>query len=118
MFTSHVDWVPEQSPPHAEKTERGASALAVSVTCAPDTYDCVQSPGQLIPVPVTVPEPLPLSVTVNVRMGLSVNVAVTVRSPFIVTGQVRPEPPQAPVHPSNVESGSGSAVSVTLVPWV
>jgi hypothetical protein len=46
---------------------------------------------------------------------LGAKVAVTVAAAFIVTRQVL-VPEHAPLHPENVESDAGVAVSVTTVP--
>jgi hypothetical protein len=102
---------PEQSPCQPLNTAP-APADAVNVTDALESYDSLQSPGQLIPGPETLP--LPVTDTVNVGRTAA-NTAVTDLSESIVTVQV-PVPVHAPCQPVKAAPELGFAVSVTMVP--
>ena len=56
--TTHVDDVPEHTPPQPENVDP-VLAAAVNVTSVPWVNVSEQSPGQLIPEPVTEPVPEP-----------------------------------------------------------
>ena len=109
------DPVPEQAPVQPAKVEP-VFATAVSCTGVPMLKPAVQVVPQLIPVGllVTAPIPVPVSATVTVA-PLRSKPAVTDSTEFISTWH-DPVPEQAPVQPVNVESGSATAVSWTVVP--
>src|SRR5690606_15593730 len=102
IVTSQVVLASEQlasdHPPNVLVPLVGAAVSVTTVLC---TYDCEQSPGQLMPdgFDVTVPVPVPFVPTESV-WDTRVNSAVTLRAAVIDTVQP-PVPSQAPLQPVN-----------------
>ena len=116
IVTPQVAPVEESQPVQPVKAEP-ASAVAVSVTAAPELKEALHVVPQLIPPPVTVPVPLPPFTTVSACVVPTVSkVAVTDRAAAIVTLQVVPVAESQPVQPAKAEPASAAAVSVTAAP--
>lgn len=113
--------VPVQPPPDQPANVEPASAVAVSVTCAPAVNVFEQVEPQLMPAGplVTLPEPVPDSLTLSVCVsaGIALKVAVMAWSALIVTVHV-PVPEQPPPdQPAKLDPDVGVAVRWTTVPW-
>ena len=93
--------------------------VAVSVTDAFCAIVVAQAAGQLIPptLEVTAPAPLTPTVSANVPVGAAAKLAVTPAFAFMAIWQVPLPLHPPPLQPVNCWPASGTAVSVTDVPW-
>ena len=109
--------LPLQAPLQPMNVDPGA-ATAVSVTLVPFANVVSQMAPQSMLAGLLVTEPLPVPALVTVSWRCSgVKVAVTEVAAVIGTVQAA-VPVQAPLQPAKLEPAAGTAVSVTLVPWV
>jgi hypothetical protein len=118
IVSEHVAADPEQAPLQPENA-LPAAGVAVSVTRAPLTkvWPHPLEPAQLIPAGFEVTVPLPPTVTCSESFcTTAAKLAPTLWGAFMGPVQVKALPEHAPVHPTKVLPGAGTADNVTTVP--